>query len=61
MLGLMLWPPIRSRSLVHDRYYQLAGVRTIPLSDPQSHFGAGHQNAAAVLEEAERLGIPRVL
>ena len=27
----------------------------------QSHFGAGHQNAAAVLAEAERLGIPRVL
>ena len=52
---------IRSRCLVHDKYYRLAGVHSIPLSDPQSHFGAGHQNGAAVREEAERLGIPRVL
>ena len=29
--------------------------------DPQSRFGAGHQNIAAVLQEVERLGIPRVL
>jgi hypothetical protein len=33
----------------------------VPLTDPQSRFGAGHQNIARVLEEAERLGIPRVL
>jgi hypothetical protein len=61
MLGLMLWPLIRSRCLVHDKYYRLPGVHTIALTDPQSHFGAGHQNPAAVLAEAERLGIPRVL
>jgi tetratricopeptide (TPR) repeat protein len=61
MLGLMLWPLIRSRCLVHDKYYRLSGVNTVPLRDPKSHFGAGHQNPAAVLGEAERLGIPRVL
>jgi hypothetical protein len=61
MLGLMLWPLVRNRCLVHDEYYRLAGIHTIPLSDPLSHFGAGHQNAAAVREEAERPGIPRVL
>jgi tetratricopeptide (TPR) repeat protein len=61
MLGLMLWPLIRSRCLVHDKYYRLAGVHTVALKDPKSHFGAGHQNLAAVLEEVERLGIPRVL
>jgi len=33
----------------------------VALTDAQSHFGAGHQNLAAVLGEAERLGIPRVL
>jgi len=60
MLGLMLWPQIRSRCLVHDKYYRLAGVHSIPLSDPQSHFGAGHQNIRAVLEEVDRLGIPRL-
>jgi hypothetical protein len=46
---------------VHDKYYRLPGVHTVPLTDPQSHFGAGHQNIAAVRAEAERLGIPRVL
>lgn len=61
MLGLLLWPLIRQHALVHDKYYELAGVRTVKLSDPKSRFGAGHQNSAAVLEEAERLGIPRVL
>jgi len=61
MLGLMLWPLIRNRCLVHDKYYRLTGVHTVPLRDPKSHFGAGHQNIKAVLEEAERLGIPRVL
>jgi tetratricopeptide (TPR) repeat protein len=61
MLGLMLWPLIRSRCLVHDKYYRLTGVHTVALSDPQSHFGAGHQNLAAVLGEVDRLGIPRIL
>jgi len=61
MLGLMLWPLIRGRCLVHDKYYRLPGVHTIPLPDPNSHFGAGHQNLTAVLGEVERLGIPRVL
>jgi tetratricopeptide (TPR) repeat protein len=61
MLGRLLWPIIRSHCLVHDKYYRLPGVHTIPLTDPQSHFGAGHQNIAAVRAEAEKLGIPRVL
>jgi hypothetical protein len=61
MLGLMLWPLIRNRCLVHDKYYKLEGVHTVELKDPQSRFGAGHQNLAAVLKEAEQLGIPRVL
>jgi len=61
MLGLMLWPLIRSRCLAHDKYYRLSGVHTVALADPQSHFGAGYQNLAAVLGEAEQLGVPRVL
>jgi hypothetical protein len=61
MLGLMLWPLIRERCLVHDKHYRLPGVHEVALTDPQSHFGAGHQNLAAVLGEAERLGIPRIL
>ena len=61
MLGLMLWPLIRNRCLVHDRHYRLAGVHTIPLAEREDHFGAGHQNLAAVLAEVERMGIPRVL
>ncbi len=60
MLGLTLWPLIRSHCLVHDKYYRLAGVETLPLHDPQSHFSVGHQNTNAVLEEADRLGIPRL-
>jgi tetratricopeptide (TPR) repeat protein len=61
MLGLMLWPLIRSRCLVHDKCYRLPGVHTVALGDPKSHFGAGHQNIAAVLKEIDELGIPRVL
>ncbi len=61
MLGLMLWPLIRKHCLVHDKYYHLAGVHTVPLRDPKSHFGAGYQNIDAVRGEAEQLGIPRVL
>jgi tetratricopeptide (TPR) repeat protein len=61
MLGRMLWPLIRSRCLVHDKYYRLPGVHTVALTDPNSRFGAGHQNIGAVRAEAEKLGIPRVL
>lgn len=61
MLGLLLWPIIRSRCLVHDKYYRLDGVHAVALTDPHSHFGAGHQNIAAVRAEAEKLGIPRML
>ena len=43
---------------VEPKYYHLAGVHEAELSDPKSHFGAG---IAAVLEEAERLKIPRFL
>ncbi len=60
MLGLMLWPLIRNHCLVHDKYYRLDGVETVPLPDPKSHFGAGHQNINAVLAEVDRLGIPRL-
>jgi hypothetical protein len=61
MLGLMLWPLIRQHSLVHDKYYRLAGIDTVALGDPRSRFGAGHQNLPAVLNEVETLGIPRLL
>ena len=61
MLGLMLWPLIRSRCLVHDKYYRLAGLETVALQDPKSHFGAGHQNINTVLDEVDSLGIPRLL
>jgi hypothetical protein len=61
MLGLMLWPLIRDRCLVHDKHYRLDGVHTVALTDPKSHFGGGRQNLAAVLGETESLGIPRVL
>jgi tetratricopeptide (TPR) repeat protein len=61
MLGLMLWPLIRSRCLVHDKHYRLDGVHTVPLTDPNSHFGAGYQHLPSVLAEVESLGIPRVL
>jgi len=61
MLGNMLWPLIRSHCLVQDKYYHLEGVHEAKLPDPNSHFGAGHQNIAAVLKEVEQLKIPRVL
>jgi hypothetical protein len=61
MLGLTLWPLIRDRCLVHDKYYRLPGINTVPLLDPKSHFGAGHQNINAVLAEVEQLRIPRIL
>jgi hypothetical protein len=61
MLGLMLWPLIRNHCLVHDKHYRLSGVKTVPLRDPKSHFGGGHQKIAAVLNEVEHLGLPRIL
>ncbi len=61
MLGRMLWPLIRNRCLVHDKYYHLAGVHEANPPNPKSRFGAGYQNMAVVLEEVERLNIPRVL
>ena len=61
MLGLMLWPLIRERCLVHDRHYRLPGVHTLPLPERKDHFGAGHQNLKPVLAEAERMGIPLTL
>jgi tetratricopeptide (TPR) repeat protein len=61
MLGLMLWPLIRNHCLVHDKYYAVPDVPTVRLQDPKSRVGAGYQNAASVREEAERLGIPRML
>ena len=61
MLGRQLWPVIRNRCLVHDKYYRLPGVHMVALTDLQSRFGAGHQNIKSVLAEVEQLGIPRVL
>ena len=61
MLGLMLWPLIRKHCLVHDKYYSVPDVATVRLDDPDSKVGAGYQNLARVREEAERLGIPRML
>jgi hypothetical protein len=59
MLGRQLWPLIRSRCLVHDKYCRLPDVHTVALIDANSHFSAGHKNIAAVLAEVERLGIAR--
>jgi hypothetical protein len=59
MLGSQLWPIIRDKCLVHDKYYRLPGIDTVPLPNP-SHFGAGHQDINAVLAEVDRLGIPRL-
>ncbi len=61
MLGLLLWPLIRNHCLVHDKYYAVPDVPTVRLHDPKSKVGAGYQNPASVREEAERLGIPRIL
>lgn len=58
MLGSVLWPLIRKRSLVHDRYYRLADVDEVVPPKKKGHFGAGYQKPAAVRDEAERLGIP---
>jgi hypothetical protein len=60
MLATMVWPQIRSRCLVHDKYYRLPGVHTVPL-DAGTHFGAGLQNPAEVMREAQRYGLPQVV
>lgn len=60
MLGLMLWPLIRSQCLVHDKFYTLSGTHTVRLTDPKSHYGAGHQHMESVMEEVKRLGLPRL-
>jgi len=57
MLASMLWPLIRGHCLVHDRHYHLPGVHQVGLPELKGHFGAGHQNLAAVRGEAEQLGI----
>lgn len=61
MLGSILWPLIRGHCLVHDRYYDLTRVHKVVPPEMPGHFGAGHQNLAAVRAEAEQLGIPREL
>lgn len=61
MLGTKLWPLIRDRCLVHDKYYRLPGVHTVPLRDPSTRLGAGHQHMPNILKELDRLGIPRLL
>ena len=38
MLGLMLWPLIRSHCLVHDKYYRLDGVDTHTAARPEQPF-----------------------
>jgi hypothetical protein len=55
MLALKLWPLIRNHSLVHDRFYRLAGVNTVPIKC--ENLGAGYQNLEAIGNELARLGI----
>jgi hypothetical protein len=55
MLAFKLWPLIRNHALVHDRYYRLAGVRTIPITVDK--LGAGYQNLDFIRKEIARLGI----
>ncbi len=58
MLGRKIWPLIRNHCLVHDRYYSLAGVQTVRISERYSQLGSGYQNHSAVMKEASELGIP---
>jgi hypothetical protein len=51
--------PVLAGQRASDKHDRLSSADA--LCDPQSRFGTGHQNIAAVLEEAEHLGIPRVL
>jgi len=55
MLAFKLWPLIRNHSLVHDRYYRLAGVNTVPITF--ENLGAGYQNLDAIRKEIAYLGI----
>ena len=59
MLGAKLWPLIRNHCLVHDRFYRLAGVRTLPIPGQlkNSHLGGGHQDLAAIQQEIAQLGL----
>lgn len=57
MLGSKVWPLIRNRCLVHDRFYELAGVETRKLDDRFKNLGAGYQKHEAVLQEAAEHGI----
>ena len=55
MLAFKVWPLIRNNSLVHDRFYRLAGVHTVPIT--AEGLGAGYQNLGAIRKEIARLGI----
>lgn len=58
MLGAKLWPLIRNHCLMHDGFYRLAGVRSLPIPAKQgAHLGAGHQDLAGIRKEIELLGI----
>jgi hypothetical protein len=52
MLAFKLWPLIRNHALVHDRYYRLAGVHTVPITHEK--LGAGYQNLASIAKEIAR-------
>jgi hypothetical protein len=41
--------------------YRLPSAYAGILTNPQSHFGVSYQKLAAVLDEVERIGIPRIL
>jgi tetratricopeptide (TPR) repeat protein len=60
MLATMVWPQIRSHCLVHDKYYRLPGVHTVPL-EAGMHIGASWQNLGDVMQEAKRYGLPQVV
>jgi hypothetical protein len=55
MLAFKLWPIIRNHALVHDRYYRLAGVNTVPIT--HENLGAGYQDLDGIRKEIARLGI----
>jgi tetratricopeptide (TPR) repeat protein len=55
MLAFKLWPLIRNHALVHDRYYRLAGVHTVPIT--HENLGAGYQNLSSIAKEIARHGI----
>lgn len=57
MLGAKLWPLIRNHCLVHDRYYRLAGVRTLPIPGKDTNLGAGYQDLGRIKQELGQLGI----